>query len=189
MKKLSIFLFSMLIAITGFCYTVSDKIALEKVYSERVERVLENIIGKGKVFVYINLELDSMQRQEQRETYTYINANGSGGRPETAKKWLFEEKNSGPAQYYLPGYPVEGGQARQPVNPEMREKIIKQTTDVPGTVIKRADVTILIEPGVKEDIVKSIPRTTAGLLGLSKARGDTIAVRRIPFPPPSQTFV
>ena len=176
----------MFTVVSAYCYTVSDKIALEKVYSERLERVLENIIGKDKVFVYVNLELDNMQKQEQRETY--IGANESAGKSTSEKKWLFQDNNPS-GQYYLPGYPVEQGKnsSASPV-PMTTQKIVEQTIESPATVIKRADVTILIEPGIPEETVKPVPRIAAGLLGLNKARGDTISVRRIPFLP-SKTLV
>jgi hypothetical protein len=41
----------------------------------------------------------------------------------------------------------------------------------------------MIDPGVAEEIVKPVGRIAGGLLGLSKSRGDTISIKRIPFPP------
>jgi flagellar motor switch protein FliG len=176
-KLLSTILF-MFLAASAWGYSVSEKLALEKDYADRLERVLVNVVGKGKVFVFVSLELDSLQKQEQKETYV------STGEPEQAtdagRRWLFEENRD--TQYYLPGYPA--GQARASQFPTNVQKIVEQTLNVPGTVIKRADVTIMIDPGVSEDAVKPVGRIAGGLLGLSKARGDTISIKRIPFPPP-----
>jgi len=179
MKRLFSIILLMLLSASAFCYTVSEKLALEKDYADRLERVLVNVVGKGKVFVFVSLELDSLQNQEQKESYV------STGQPEqpaeSGRQWLFDENGNRDQQYYLPGYPA--GQAKPSQFPTNVQKIVEQTMDVPGTVIKRADVTIMIDPGVAEEIVKPVGRIAGGLLGLSKSRGDTISIKRIPFPP------
>jgi len=180
-KKLFFIMALMFLAASAFCYTVSEKLALEKDYAERLELVLDNIVGKGKIFVFVSLELDSMQRQEQRETYT--STGEPGKEADAGKKWLFEEKGS---QYYLPGFPAD---KQNPSGfPANMQKIVEQTVDIPGTIIKRADVTIMVDSGVSEETLKPVGRIAGGLLSLSKTRGDTISIKRIPFPP-AKSFV
>ncbi len=179
MRKLFSIILLLFLSVSAFSYSVSEKLALEKDYAERLERVLDNVIGKGKVFVFVSLELDSLQTQEQKESYVKLGEQEQA----PAKKWLFDE-NGNSSQYYLPGFPAEQQKAQTNQNfPTNVQKVVEQTINLPGTVIKRADVTIMIDPGITDDTVKPVGRIAGSLLGLSKSRGDTISIKRIPFPP------
>jgi hypothetical protein len=50
-------------------------------------------------------------------------------------------------------------------------------------------VTIVVDNKIPKKDLENIPRTVAGLLGLSKKRGDTIAIQQTPFPHTMETLL
>ncbi len=168
-------------ALWAHATTVDEKVTLERFYSERVQHVLENILGQNSVLVYVNLEVDSAQTQSEHETIISGSAGAGGG----GDKFMYNMEK----KYFLPGYPIDDPKAQNTATNGKMERVVDQTVGLPKTVIKRIGVTVVADNRIPKKDLDNIPKTVAGLLGLSKKRGDTIAIQQTPFPHTMDTLL
>ena len=170
----------LLFAIVMLCpkahgYSVDDKLKLEQWYAKRVDDVVENIVGKGKVITYVNVYLETIQTQKAKDVY-----NVESAVPKANKGFGWSE--SGTSNFTLPGIPVRDGQA--PTGASKYEHTTEQQLELPQTMLKKMDVMIVVDSKVSEKDLKIIPNIAAGVLGMNRERGDSIMVQKMPFPPP-----
>jgi len=175
-KVTMVFLFAIIVLCPKLQgYSVDDKLKLEQWYAKRVDDVVENIVGKGKVITYVNVYLETIQTQKAKDVY-----NVESGAPKANKGFGWSE--SGTNNFSLPGIPVKDGQG--PMGASKYEHTTEQQLELPQTMLKKMDVMIVVDSKVSEKDLKIIPNIAAGVLGMDRERGDSIMVQKMPFPPP-----
>jgi len=157
-------------------YSVDDKLKLEQLYAKRVNDVVENIVGKGKVITYVNVYLlDTVQTQKVKEIYNMSAPKGNK---------LVGWNESGTNNFILPGIPIKGGQAGGAMGASKYENTTEQQLELPQTMLKKIKVTVVVDAKVEEKDLKTIPNIVAEVLEMDMVRGDSIIVQKMPFPPP-----
>jgi hypothetical protein len=124
--------------------------------------------------------METQQKKFEKETYMPYSQLKNLTKEEKSQ-WLFENDKTS-KQYYLPGYPVQKGMEPPENFDKSMQKVIEQDIAYPTVSIKRIDVLIIVPIGTNDKVFSNIPPLIAGLLKMDKARGDTISVRKTPFP-------
>ena len=138
---------------------IEDKISYEKAQEQKVEAVLQNMLGPGKANVVIHADLDFSFRESVQSK-----GGGQGSVKEPNPK-----------------------RATRTATPELRPGLVdtaKRNTGISGEAgIKRMIVTVITSKDVSEADCFNIRSVVSELLYLDTARGDDISIVRVPFAP------
>jgi len=166
---------------------LEDKARFEKALEEKVEAVLQQMLGpnQAKVVVEATIDFTRLERVDVRS------AELESATKEKARTSLFlwqnlqDEQNRRPQ--LLPGFPIPEapGQMGGPLS-GTNQKYERQLS-YPEAFLKRLAVTLLLSRSLSEEQAENIRGVVQDLLGMKPERGDTLNVVRADFPPPWKT--
>lgn len=156
MQRLFLFLTLLSFACKGFCSTLTEeKINLEKSIQERVEEVVQKIIGNKNFVVLVNVDIKT---PEQTPT-----SNIDLTKPLYPGIYLREEE-------YLPGVTYS------------YLPITNPATNTPmQLVIDKITINIAVDTSLPNNMVERIKSEIPPLIGLNELRGDVVNVTKIKF--------
>ncbi|MEX0834744.1 MAG: flagellar basal-body MS-ring/collar protein FliF [Nitriliruptor sp.] len=168
--------------------------AFEEALAGDVTRLLRTTVGESGISVVVRAQLDFDERHTERETYD----------PESAvatREQTIEEAYTGTGAIPgggavgIDGGPLEigGGETDYNRDETTREfginREVERTTSAPGDV-EQLSVAIVVDDGAFTGAPvppnAEIEALVAAALGLDEARGDTVAVTKVPFPAPAE---
>ncbi|MBN1383762.1 MAG: hypothetical protein JW983_02615 [Elusimicrobia bacterium] len=131
--------------------SIETKIALESNLENRLKKVLTEITGTEKLVVIVNVTLQSEKKEKK---------------PEKKKEEIL-----------LPGVPIKETLAGKQVESVMMSALGDETR----TMIKKLSVTIILDKGISDDVVKIVDQVARGLLGIDIERGDELLIKPMRF--------
>lgn len=162
---------------------LSDKTRLEQNLAEKCDAILAHVFGDGNAVVNVNVTLAISEVNETRETVLTPNEKASTG-------ILVQRKHSVTRKT---GSEQEGGRRGSSVVQETNEdvyqtgKLVETKVKKPGDIV-RISVSALVPTGVSDEQLASIRQLLAATAGIDPARGDMLAVERLPtYKPDIQT--
>jgi len=164
-----------------FASIISQKIALERSFEDRLKGLLEKILGTDRFIVIVNVEPETESTEVATETW--VQEKGPGGVVRKEKKFV------------LPGVPVRErlGEEKSP-SPEIApsggemKRQYEKVVVLPKSFVRRVVVTIILDEKIDEALIETVRAVATEILGLDVARGDNLIIKRQRFSePPSQT--
>jgi len=164
-----------------FASIISQKIALERSFEDRLKGLLEKILGTDRFIVIVNVEPETESTEVATETW--VQEKGPGGVVRKEKKFV------------LPGVPVRErlGEEKSP-SPEIApsggemKRQYEKVVVLPKSFVRRVVVTIILDEKINEALIETVRAVATEILGLDVARGDNLIIKRQRFSePPSQT--
>ncbi|MCX7969947.1 MAG: flagellar basal-body MS-ring/collar protein FliF [Negativicutes bacterium] len=158
---------------------------------QKVESLLEKVLGQGKAAARVSLELDFDQKSVDRQTYQPVVGDSGIVRSQQESKETYKGSGntaSGPAgaASNIPSYPGNSGgnnrsdysKTEKTTNYEINETKEKVVAS-PGT-IKRMTVAVLLDTSVQAQ-ASQIRNAVANTVGIDPRRGDQLTVELVPF--------
>jgi hypothetical protein len=164
-----------------FASIISQKIALERSFEDRLKGLLEKILGTDRFIVIVNVEPETESTEVATETW--VQEKTPGGVTAKEKKFV------------LPGVPMreklgeEKTRETEMISPggEMKRQYEKVVV-LPKSFVRRVVVTIILDEKIDEALIETVRAVATEILGLDVARGDNLIIKRQRFSePPSQT--
>ncbi|MCU1360329.1 MAG: fliF, partial [Ilumatobacteraceae bacterium] len=166
--------------------------------SASIMALLTRMAGPNKVAVTVNAQLDLDESQSTSENYEPIGTNPSEGQVLTEKTSTEQygaagSANSGTTGVLGPDGSVITDNTRATTgagtdyakDDQERtyalDRIVEQTTNVPGAVTKLNVAVLMDESAVTADQAAAVQAMVATAVGIDPARGDSIVVTRMPF--------
>jgi flagellar M-ring protein FliF len=168
-------------------------------YESRVQSsimaLLTRMTGPNKVAVTVTAQLDLDETQSTSENYEPVGANPSEGQvltEQTSSEQYGAQVDSGDTGVLGPDGAViseENAGTDQDTDYQKEEaertyaldRIVEQTTNVPGEVQQLNVAVLMDESAVSEEQATAIQEMVATAVGIDPERGDSIAVTRMPF--------
>jgi len=165
-----------------FASVISQKIALERSFEDRLRGLLEKILGTDRFIVIVNVEPETESTEVATETW--VQEKGPGGAVRKEKKFV------------LPGVPVREklGEEKAPESEtfspgEEMKREYQKVVVLPKSFVRRVVVTIILDEKIDEALIETVRAVATEILGLDVARGDNLIIKRQRFSePPSQTL-
>lgn len=154
---------------------LNDKTRLEQHLADKCNAILAHVFGDGNAVVNVNVTLAISEVNETRETVLTPNEKASTGILVQRKHSVTRKTDS----------EQEGGRRGSSVVQETNEdvyqtgKLVETKVKKPGD-ITRISVSALVPTDVSDDQLQSIRQLLAATAGIDSARGDMLAVERLP---------
>lgn len=163
--------------------------SFEKEIEQRVQRVLERVLGSGQAVAMLTAELDFDSRESSVITF----APEGVPRSRAVTQEVFEGTGTIPAEVgtdsNIPGYPFAagGGDSRYERDDETINYEISETTErqiqAPGRLIRLHAAVVVNDNGgvLTQEQLEQINELVAAAIGYQVARGDSISVQGMNF--------
>jgi len=198
------------VAMTGREYDYSRQV--ERDYEQRIEHLLEPIIGAGKVRATVNANIDFTQQESTEELYN--NANQTLRSEQSSSSKRFDNRGGGGVPGALANQPPEGGQlvegaggvgqggtTKAPTNSNDNvvknyevDRTIRHSRQNSG-IIKRLTVAVLVDDRIivedgestrtplTDDEIARVTSLVQQTIGFDQQRGDLVNVINASFTP------
>jgi len=147
------------------------KIELENEYRQRIQEILDRIIGPEKSKITdIQIEL-KLERQETRREAT-------AGRTKEEKSYEL-----GKEEYILPGVPAPRALTpkEKPAAEEMEKAATGEAKIIIPTLINKIRIALVIDEKIPDEKIIKVRDLLVDSLGLDFKRGDELKIRKIAF--------
>ncbi|OPZ86120.1 MAG: Flagellar M-ring protein [bacterium ADurb.Bin429] len=168
--------------------------AMETQMEERLQSMLDQVLGMNKSLVRASVSLNRNSRTIQRETYSPVTDGAGQGVLESQHRTVEKYDGARAAVGGAAGVPptlwgTGGNNANRGGNSYAREenttqyRVTKQTeseTVQPGE-IARISLALFVDKSVSDEQVTALKTMMAAAAGIDEKRGDQLAVEAIPF--------
>lgn len=169
------FLFMFFQAQPGYCGTnLEEKAKYEKLLEQKVEEVMQNLLGPGKARVMIRADIDFSSKESMSSDPSRPAQNPAQFKWQNINRG---ESAASPQQELLPGFPVESR-----LNMAGDTNVFKETL-FPQSMIKRLTVSLIVSDTLPEEDTRKLRQVVDNLLEMDPNRGDEIKVVRAKFAP------
>ncbi len=168
---------------------LGEREQVEAALQQRLQRMLDEVLGPGRALVQVSAEVDFSRRQVEQESFL------PDQRAPTSEVTVEESyagrgtpPAGGPATVSVPSYaqsaPAGGGGS------EYRRRESRTTYQVTRRVersvstggIRRLSVAVLVDRRVPQTALQALESAVAAGAGLDRRRGDVLVVRAVDFP-------
>jgi len=147
-----------------------DKAKYEKVLEQKVDDVLVRLLGPNQAKVVVEATMDFTRTEK-------LDINPAADKTKADQfKWQSIGGDSMASDYLMPGFPLLSAGEEQ-------SKSYNKQTSFPSAIVKRLNVTVLLNKDVPEVAAQNIKIVVSDLLMVSSARGDAVSIIRAPFAP------
>jgi tetratricopeptide (TPR) repeat protein len=170
---------------------VATQLTVERNLEERVQSVLNKILGPNRARVIISVEPNIERSMTEIETWAEQKS-----KEEEGKEKLKEGKAAGPPKVkeVLPGIPLKKSvleREEEEVAPSAEakkeaagmKKKVESIIRIPPSFIKRIIATILIDRRFSDAMVETVEGVVNDILNLDPKRGDKLVIRKVSFIP------
>lgn len=164
---------------------------LESVINQRVQSMLEGVLGRRKAVVRASVELNLEQKEGEKEIYQPVAGNEGVIRStqEEEEKYQGTSDTAGGVPGVASNIPVYGSEEERQGGSYTRRnvttnyeinRVLEKYAALPGD-IKRLSVAVLVDSVLSPEEVEKIRRVVEVAAGIDPERGDAVVVETLPF--------